>query len=177
MHAGAVVRAVFLRLLPFAVTACLVGCFPAFSPRETDYGRPIETKSIPTDAVYFELFGNGVLFTLNYEKIIDGVVVARFGGLCLPSQTGPICPIAPIMVGYLLGTGANKLELGFGAVWVWNEPMRGWTVGRTGTVAWRYQPWRSGFMWKMGWTPILALGPAENESAPVWLGIASGYTW
>jgi len=149
--------------------------FPFVSRRDAE--PPIDEATVPTNATYFELFGNGLLFTLNYERIIDGIVVARFGALCVPGAD-TACPfVAPVMVGWLLGRGAHKLELGFGALWIWNQPMRGWTVGQTGTVAWRYQPWRSGFMWKMGWTPILNVGPAENEAAPIWFGLATGYTW
>ena len=160
-----------------AAVAALAGCSALFSTRDNEYVRRIDPAEIPTNAAYAELFGNGVILTLNYERIIDGVVVARFGGLCLPAQRGPACPIVPVMIGYLLGTGPNKIELGYGALWVFNQPMQGWTVGQTGTVAWRYQPWRSGFMWKLGWTPIIGVGPGQIESAPIWLGIASGYTW
>ena len=131
----------------------------------------------PTNAVYGELFGNGLLLTLNYEKIIDGKIFARFGAFCVPDKT-VACPFtAPIMVGYFLGRGHNKLELGIGQLWIWNQPLQGWTIAQTATIGWRYQPSRPGMMWKVAWTPILGAGPGQNESAPIWLGVASGFTW
>ncbi len=131
----------------------------------------------PNMAIYYELLGNGVLSSLNFEVIIDTKITARFGALCLPSNQ-IACPwVAPMMIGYLYGDGPSKLELGIGALWVWNQPMRGYTVGQTATVAWRWQPKHAGMMWKAGWTPILAIGPAQNESALPWMGVATGYTW
>lgn len=162
-----------------ALAGCAVlaqGCGMLFNTRPS-YESYDDNAEPPSNAIYAELFGNGLLLTLNYEKIIDGKVFARFGGLCVPANSVP-CPLAaPVMVGYLLGMGPNKLELALGQLWIWNTPMRGWTVAQTATVAWRYQPSRSGMMWKVGYTPILGAGPGQNESAPIWLGIASGYTW
>lgn len=163
-----------LLLTLLALNSCAM--LHAAATREAMYHPPPKPEDLPTQAVYFELLGNGLLYTVNYEVIIDGKVTARFGGMCFPGAQ-PTCPVAPMMIGYLLGYGANKLELGLGGVWIYNTPMRGWTVGQTATVAWRYQPEEEGFMWKIGWTPLLGVGPAQDESAPVWLGVASGYTW
>lgn len=173
-------RSTRLTLAVVTLAALLVtsGCamLHAAATREAMYRPPPKPETLPTQAVYFELLGNGLLYTINYEVIIDGKVTARFGGMCFPGAQ-PTCPVAPLMIGYLLGYGSNKLELGLGGLWIYNLPMRGWTVGQTATVAWRYQPEEEGFMWKIGWTPLLGVGPAQNESAPVWLGVASGYTW
>jgi hypothetical protein len=148
----------------------------AGAPPQPD-DAPDDPAQRPTQAAYVELLGNGLLISANYEIIIDGLLTARIGGWCFSGE-GMACPtVAPIMVGYLLGTGAHRVELGAGAVVVWNRLLQGWSVGQTATVAWRYQPRRAGLMWKVGWTPILALGPARNEEAPIWLGVASGYTW
>jgi hypothetical protein len=166
------------RLLALALALGNPGCaiWQAAATREAMYHPAPKPEDQPNQALYFELLGNGLLYSLNYEIIIDNKITARFGGMCFPGAQ-PTCPVAPIMIGYLLGYGPNKLELGLGALWVYNQPMRGWTVGETATVAWRYQPQEHGWMWKIGWTPLLSVGPAQNEAAPVWLGVASGYTW
>lgn len=186
-------------LLLFALAGVLWGCVPQpqyiaplryaamASSRRPASGDLGEGSGVRTDdpprseqpnmAIYYELLGNGVLSSLNFEVIIDTKITARFGALCLPTNQ-IACPwVAPLMIGYLYGDGPSKLELGIGALWVWNQPMRGYTVGQTATVAWRWQPKHAGLMWKAGWTPILAIGPAQNESALPWMGAAVGYTW
>lgn len=163
------------RAAAVALLCSLAGCLsPSIQRRGFEADGDDEP---PSNAVYGELFGNGILMTLNYEKIIDGKVFARFGAFCVPDES-IACPFsAPVMIGYLLGPGANKLELAFGQLWIWNQPLRGWTIAQTATIAWRYQPLRPGMMWKVGWTPILGAGPGQNESAPIWLGVASGFAW
>lgn len=165
-------------LLAAALLAASPGCamWQAAATREAMLRPAPKPEDQPNQALYFELLGNGLLYSINYEILIDARITARFGGMCFPGAQ-PTCPVAPIMIGYLLGYGPHKLELGLGALWVYNQPMRGWTVGETATVAWRYQPPEAGWMWKIGWTPLLSVGPAQNEAAPVWLGVASGYTW
>lgn len=165
-------------LLPGLMGGPAVGGFlPPLGAMSADSATPADPAETPTQAAYLELLGNGLLVSANYEVIIDGLITARIGGWCYDGADMACPTVAPIMVGYLLGTGSHRIELGAGALVVWNRPLQGWSVGQTATVAWRYQPQRAGLMWKVGWTPIFALGPARNEEAPIWLGVASGYTW
>jgi hypothetical protein len=180
-----------LLLIMIIVATVLAGCMAQpqyiaplnYAPANASPGQlrssydDLPRSEQPNMAIYYELLGNGVISSLNFEVIIDTKVTARFGGLCLPSNQ-LACPwVAPMMIGYLYGDGPSKLEIGVGALWVWNQLMHGYSAGQTATVAWRWQPKHAGMMWKAGWTPIIGIGPAQNETAWPWMGVATGYTW
>jgi len=87
----------------------------------------------------------------------------------------------PVMVNYLLGKEGKYFEIGGGITYItgsvdvgsFGDDSSGSTVAGTFSFMYRKQPIDGGFMWKVGFTPILA----EGSFVPWWPGIAIGYTW
>jgi|SRR5690554_662593 len=69
------------------------------------------------NTAYLELFGNGLVYTINYERVIAENIFLRFGGGYLGLQLGDSKFRAfsiPIMLNKLYGKRNAKLELGTG---------------------------------------------------------------
>ncbi len=75
-----------------------------------------EVKS-PKNAVYLELYGSGILYTLNYERAISNNLHLRIGGgyLGIPAPgSGLKIYSVPLIVNKMFGKKNAKLELGAG---------------------------------------------------------------
>ena len=124
------------------------------------------------NAVYLELGGNGLLYSVNYERFMAPNVSLR-GGFSYVSveasdgtgSASASVAVVPLMVNYLLGGGSAKLEVGGGIALTRfsGESSTGFgdevEVGAfvpigTGTVAFRLSPPGGGFNFKIGWTPF-----------------------
>ena len=71
------------------------------------------------NTVYFELFGNGLLYSVNYDRMItDNISVrAGYGGLSVSSAStmeDVKITMMPVLGNYLMGGGNHKLEIGAG---------------------------------------------------------------
>lgn len=163
----------YRRLLPLLLAASLA--LPSIGSAQRAWRADPYTRDNAADhAFYLELLGNGLLMTLNYELILEGIIPLRVGILCLP---GTPCPISmPITAGYLLGSGSHRLEVAAGMLWIYEETFnfRGHFVGGTMTLGWRYQPWEGGFLLRSTITPIFDFGPQERDF-PFWLGFSAGW--
>jgi hypothetical protein len=118
------------------------------------------------NAVYVEVGGNGVGYTINYDRKLGDKFSLR-GGIefwgVVSSEGGAGIVLAPVMVNYLAGRGDNRLELGLGKLFAqvgagysdsqyWSR-INGDTW--TGTIGFRHQPRRGGFLFRVGLTPII----------------------
>lgn len=142
------------------------------------FPHPIQAQTAAPparDAVYLELLGNGVLYTVNYDRRFTDDLTGRvglgvFGGVAVP-----------VMANYLLGEGRGRLELGAGVVLIGasdvdigevdpgeEEQDLDWLAG-TATVGYRYQPASGGFVFRIGLTPLFSL----HGGVP-WLGVSFG---
>lgn len=137
----------------------------------------VEAPEMARDAVYFEFLGNGLLYSINYDRRLTDVVSVRAGMMVM----GAIA--SPVTVNALLGGGSHRLELGAGALLISApgelaketedeglEDVR--AVTATATVGYRYQPRRGGFVFRAGFTPILV----DGVGLP-WAGVSLGYAF
>jgi hypothetical protein len=142
----------------FAVLAVIVGlCGPAQAQSPTSQ-----------NSVYVELLGNGLFYSANYDRMITESIGARVGiGYIQPANAAVLT--FPVMVHYLVGSGNNKLELGFGAC-VISQPenvsfsfkssdkeFSGSGALGTMTVGYRYQRADQGFVFRAGFTPFFGV--------------------
>jgi hypothetical protein len=129
------------------------------------------------DAVYFELLGNGLLYSINYDHRFTDVISVRAGMMVM----GVVA--SPVTVNALLGGGSHRLELGAGALLLSApgelaeetedeelEDLR--AVTATATVGYRFQPERGGLVFRAGFTPILV-----NGAGLPWFGMSVGYAF
>jgi len=130
--------------------------------------------------LYFEGLGNGIVYSINYDWRFtpgsDGIGArVGFGGFYAQKD---VVITLPVMVNYLFGKNGHFLELGAGGGFyrfpdniVGDYDYEGF-IGATFSVKYRWQPPEGGFMFTVGWTPILT-----NESAPYWMGIGFGHAF
>lgn len=133
------------------------------------------------NAVYVELLGNGLLYTLNYDRLFTPHVSGRVGLMLLAAGNGESAAgvlATPLMVNYLVGEGNSHFEAGAGILLIngavdnvgtaEDEGFSG-SVG-TATLGYRYQRPGGGFIFRIGVTPFFGL----SGGAP-WAGISFGY--
>jgi len=150
-----------------------------------------QEQTTPTDAhtksnsLYFEAFGNGIVYSINYEHLFTDNLGGRIGFMYLPSldiiftSTESLITV-PIILNYFIG-GNHKLELGGGIVYVsvaeidflgLKDKNGGSAVIGTAVVGYRYQPKHSGFLFKIGLTPFF-----NKEGAFVSGGVGIGFNF
>jgi hypothetical protein len=129
------------------------------------------------NAIYAELLGQGILYSINYDYLLANNLSLRagFSSFSLPllffdgdvSFTG-----YPMSINYLIGGENSKLEIGagimpgklshtghdvfFGADPCWDETI----VWGTGSLGYRYQQRDGGLLFRIGLTPFFYSGTA-----------------
>jgi hypothetical protein len=172
------------RVLPFAL-ALLFAAAAAPAAGQQPVG--------PRNNVYLELLGNGGLYSVNYERRFTERASFR-GGLGhwttedWWSNAETTITSVPFGMSWLPGSGTRRLEVGGGLL----VGRRGWKpspgttaenegfASLTGVLGYRYQPVRSGWTFRAGFTPFFGFG---DESAypdrgflPS-LGVSGGYSF
>lgn len=148
-------------------------------PSENTPAGKIDGERKAKNLVYFELLGNGGLYSLNYERMIGNDLSARLGfsyfSVSASSSNGSQTSTAkadivtaPVMLNYMTGGKNSKFELGAGALVVYasasgtgggaTSSVDGMGVAGTGTVGYRYSPADGGFVFRVGFTPIVGKG-------------------
>ncbi len=147
------------------------------------------------NGVYVELLGNGMIYSVNYERFLNEKISIRAGGGTL-SVNGIflLLPLSinmttfPILGNYFYGAGNSKLELGAGVVLgsakvvsiFDRERERRKTIFElTAFTGYRYQRPDGGFLFRVGLTPFLPLSGDENRHGGLVLsgGISFGYAF
>lgn len=164
------------KLVLFALVAVAIAA-PAASAQET--ASPVTARN----AFYVELLGNGILYSLNYDRMITPKVSARVGVAALAAaddSTSAGVVAAPIMVNYLFGEGNSHFETGVGLMLasgavdeVGDEEDDAFSgaVG-TATLGYRYQRPGGGFVFRAGLTPFFS-----TDGILPWFGVSFGYGW
>jgi len=163
----------------------------------TGYLYAQEVQKVAKNAIYIEGLGNGVIYSLNYERNVGNNLSIRVGvgyfgasGEATYKDTGKKEEIVanigtfPIMANYFIGKGRHKIEIGGGMV-LFTISAHGDEVSSngikfkagllpalTGTLGWRYQPREGGLVFKIAFTPIFNLG-----SFLPYGGISVGYSF
>jgi len=139
----------------------------------------IKYKQMPDNSIYAELGGNGILASINYERVLLNenkfYLTGRIG--CGPGILGSV--FTPVLANGCFQL-SNKLyaEAGIGALLA-HKTTAAWgdydsenqykcIAIPTGSVGIRYQG-NSGFLFRAGITPLLGIVP--------WPGISLGYSF
>lgn len=137
-----------------------------------------EPAPVSRNAVYFELLGNGGLFSFNFERMLTENLGLRVGYASWESPLlwqGGSPPdryvTLPVTVSYLLGRGQRKLELGGGITLGQgsldrNADRRDVTSrSLTAIVGYRSHPPGRGYLFRVGVTPFYSWDD-EEEAYP-----------
>jgi hypothetical protein len=170
-------------LPPHAVAAEVAPASPAASARP---------EPAP-NAIHLEVLGNGLLYSLNYERMFPRQNIglrAGFGFVTYKISNaygaGNLTFASlPLVASYYLGTPHHKLQLGLGVTVLWVDAASdstntkfegsgtGLGVAATGVVGYRYLPTRDGLTFGAGFTP---LARPEKGFLP-WGGAFVGYAF
>ncbi len=134
----------------------------------------------PDNQVFLELLGNGLLYSLNYERFLTawnqrfGVRGgASFITYKISSANGAgnlVLASVPIVASWYGGSSAHKLQLGLGASALYvsaatdatgqkfSGSEEGLGIAATAVVGYRYLPRDGGFTFGIGFTPLLRSG-------------------
>ena len=140
------------------------------------------------NVAYFELLGNGVAPTVNYERQFGERLFGRAGlGFVHGSSSSgdtDLTLVVPLMVNYLSHPAGNHhLEVGGGLTLITGEAQDFYddledddesisNVAATATLGYRFQRPRRGFVFKAGLTPIIT-----SDGILPWAGVSFGYRW
>ena len=134
----------------------------------------------PSNAVYGEVLGNGLVYSLNYERLFAPrgsdrgawAFAAERATSPTRSRTRPAAAILqlasfPLVVSWYVGTPHHKLQLGLGATLLYVSAStdasgtkyagtsEGLGVAATAVVGYRYMPAHTGFTFGVAFTPLL----------------------
>lgn len=170
----AVLRRTFISVL-------LAGAMMALAPSTTN-------AQFAKNAAYVELLGNGLFYTVNYERFFGPELSAR-GGLMVFSvsetengtETSGTVNVVPLTANYFLGD-SHRLELGAGPVLFrlsasvdtpgLSDSDSGVAFFGTATVGYRYQSPGGGFLFRIGLTPIIS-----GDGVAPWGGLSVGWAF
>jgi hypothetical protein len=145
------------------------------------------------NAVYLELLGNGLVYSINYERRLPAWNLGLRAGagfftdrISSASGSGNLVLVSfPLVASYYLGPPRHKLELGLGATILYvgassdstgtryEGSVSGLGVAATAVIGYRYIPSHSGLTLGAGFTPLLR---ATKGFLP-WGGVSAGYAF
>ncbi|HTP12800.1 MAG TPA: hypothetical protein VMM37_04200 [Bacteroidota bacterium] len=134
----------------------------------------IAARGEAKNAIYFEAFGHGLLYSVNYERFVERKLAIRVGFSTYTvgqADGGNRQIFVPVMANFLPGEGAHRLEIGVGVEY-FHESMSeslDHTLFIIGSLGYRYQPPDGGIQFRIVATPFLF--PARVFS---WFGTSIG---
>lgn len=153
-----------------------------YSQEELDSSLKFKNKN----SVQMELFGHGLFYSLNYERIIfNGENLKTSGQIGLayyPPKTDIRDIWIPAVINELISFDMHHLELGFGYLFI-NEGIRNleneiisreWNGMLTGRIGYRYQKPSGRFIFRVGFTPLYELDGKEFHPLG---GVSFGYNF
>lgn len=175
---------------------CVAAATPAFAD---DPSTTLTAQAAPRpaeNAVYAEVGGQGLFYTVNYERFIrpDMGIRIGFGAISVSATAsdgmstataGATLAAAPVMFDYLgLHKGASALELGAGVDLLYtggsasvpgsSVMASGLTPVPTATIGYRYSSPTGGFVFRAGYTPLFFV-TTQQKSVASWGGMSFGY--
>lgn len=163
-------------------------------------GRNVSQGSVNEEqrarnSVYLELLGNGGMYSVNFEREIlprlglrvGAATWSNDGDYIFESTNTRTLTTFPLMLNYSVGRGSNRLEVGGGLLLgqsrrtEWDEETSSGIRTLTGTIGYRYQPERGGFLFRAGLVPFYSLN-SDEEAYPdagffPSLGVSGGYAF
>jgi hypothetical protein len=147
------------------------------------------------NALFLELLGNGILYSINYERMLDvlplGALGLRAGASYFSRAVSDAAGAGnlklatfPIVASWYVGWARHKIQVGLGATFLYtsastdsagiqygdNTALR---IAATGVVGYRYQPDGHGITFGAGFTPLLRTGKGFLP----WGGASVGYAF
>ena len=131
------------------------------------------------NAIYVELGGNGLLYSVNYDHRFNTDWSAR-GGIMYASIDDFSLTIVPLLANYLVGNN-HMLEIGAGVAYIGINVkvdgeeffnVSGSDIAGTGNIGYRYQNVDGGFVFRIGFTPLFS----QHGFTP-WAGLSLGYAF
>ena len=121
------------------------------------------------NSLYFELLGNGGLYSINYERQVSSKLYGRIGFSTfnitdvLGDGSASRITAFPLLMTYLSGKGKSHLEIAGGMlIGLETEPDASYKIiDVTAFIGYRYQPPGRGFIFRVGFTPFFSL---DNEA-------------
>lgn len=163
-------------------------------PSDAPHAKSTNAERKAKNVVYLELLGSGLLYSVNYERMLSNDMSVRAGfsywSMSASSGNGQSSSsaklevmTAPLLFNYFVGGRNHQLELGAGGVVVYasasassgsSSKLSGEGVGvaGTGVVGYRYSPADGGFVFRAGFTPLVGKGGVLP-----WGGVSFGGTF
>jgi hypothetical protein len=118
-----------------------------------------EANAVPGahHALYAELLGSGIFYSLNYEYRLSRHTALRGGGGFMKSSTNRYYSNMLLMAMYLSNDDGAAFEFGAGGVGIGMQEVNGTNhFGMAGAFAlgYRYQPFRGGVILRLSYTPF-----------------------
>jgi hypothetical protein len=149
-------------------------------------GLPAQAQNYSRNSVYVELGGNGLLYSVNYDRRFTDHFGGRAGFMIFGGESDELTDdqvsiaILPVMANYLVGLGSHRLELGVGLLFGvagadtenFGTASTAGIGGVTTTFGYRYQPTGGGFLFRAGLTPFYSDGRPQ-----LWGGVSVGYSF
>lgn len=165
--------------LALALTLLAVASAQAQGVYPPPPGPPADTTK---NTLFVEALGNGLIYSVNYERFVAPRIAIRIGGEYLggsfDSSESVSLGLFPVMGTVLLGEGTHHIELGAGLTFATaNVDLD--ELGEldaaalpTATIGYRYQKPEPGFIFRIGFTPVVL-----DERVLPWGGISLGYAF
>jgi len=166
----------------------------ASEPSSSGRSQVEESGRTAKNVVFLELGGNGLVYSVNYERFVSDNASLRIGAgyIGVGASAGPGSASAsmltiPLLGNYYLGSANHKLQLGLGltlirlAGTIEFSPIERRAVeasgsvvipAPTGVVGYRYIPESGGLALFAGFTPFLA--PGTDRTVVPWPGLSVG---
>jgi hypothetical protein len=153
---------------------------------------PSPSARTASNVLFGEALGSGLLYSINYERLVDSYNLGLRGGVSYFSHavssygaSGNLKLLTmPFVVSYYLGTPQHKLQLGLGATVIYlaastdsqgtsfGGERSGFGVAASAVVGYRYFPRDGGLSFGAGFTPLLR----TSKFLP-WGGADIGYVF
>lgn len=141
---------------------------------------------LPKNSIFFELLGNGGLYSINYERSLSATLIGRIGFSTfltfdiLSSEPGDRIITIPALISYLSGHKNSHFEIGGGILFGNINENNGSNIifDLTTFIGYRYQEPRKGILFRIGLTPFLSLDNKANypdKGLSLSGGISLGY--
>lgn len=163
---------------------------PAEPPPASVAPVPVVAPRTASNVIFAEALGNGLLYSVNYERIIDSWSIGLRAGasyftypVSSYGRSGNLTIVTfPLVASYYVGLPRHKLQLGLGATILYTgvssdstgtkfeSERSGGGVSATGVIGYRYLPTDRGFSFGAGFTPLLR----SSRFLP-WGGANAGY--
>ena len=154
----------------------------AYSQEQLDFPLRFKNKN----SIQMELFGHGLFYSLNYERIIlNGESLKTSGQVGLayyPPKTDVRDIWVPVIINEIFSYERHHLEFGLGHVFI-NESnrtledeiiSREWNGMLTGRFGYRYQKPSGRFIFRAGFTPLYEYDSKEFHPLG---GLSFGYNF